>query len=47
MLDAIRNFDDAVKGFYETFKDFISMTFNENLMRSLADLHRNLKLVSP
>ncbi len=38
--------DIAVKGLRTTFKDFISMAFNERLMASLADLRKKLKIVS-
>jgi len=40
-LQMLLELDIAVKGLRTTFKDFISMAFNERLMASLADLRKN------
>jgi len=43
-LQMLLELDIAVKGLRTTFKDFISMAFNERLMASLADLRKKLKI---
>lgn len=42
----LEELDVATESLHATLKDFISMTFNENLMKSLRDLRKRLSTVS-
>ena len=45
-VQTLQKLDEATKSLHATFKDFISMTFNENLMKSLLELRQTVNTVS-